>query len=326
MSTKKILVIGGAGYIGSHMVLYLQEHGFTPIVLDNLSTGHRHAVNEAAFTLGDAKDRAILEALFKEQDVMAVMYFASFIQVGESIHQPGKYYENNVATAIHLLNEIVKARIKYFIFSSSAAVYGEPQYTPIDEQHPLSPINPYGHSKAMVEQILQDFANSYNFSYASLRYFNAAGADPLGRLQEAHDPETHLIPLLLQSLLHHKKVTLFGTDYPTADGTCIRDYIHVNDLCSAHLLALEALTKGQKQCIYNLGNGRGYSVQEVIQAVEKITGKKVSITYGKRRIGDPAVLVADSRKINKELNWNPEYPNIEEIIQHAWNAMQSIPA
>lgn len=324
MHTKKILVIGGAGYIGSHMVLCLQEAGFTPIVFDNLSTGHRDAVFNAEFILGDLNDLYAIEDAFATHDFLAVMHFASFIQVGESVIHPAKYYQNNVAATLNLLNTMLKARVKHFIFSSTAAVYGEPVYTPIDEQHLLCPVNPYGHSKRMVEQMLADYSHAYDFHYASLRYFNAAGADPQGRVRERHDPETHLIPLILQAANGDREaITVYGRDYPTPDGTCIRDYIHVSDICQAHLLALQELTECHTSSIYNLGNGHGHSVQQVIDAASKVTGNTINVINSARRAGDPAVLVADSSLARKKLGWVPQY-TLMEMIEHAWQMTEAL--
>lgn len=314
-----ILVVGGAGYIGSHMVRCLQQAGFNLIVLDNLSTGHRDAVTEAELIVGDMADACLLDRIFSKYSIAAVMHFASYIQVGESVLDPSKYYLNNVAATLQLLASMRKHNVKHFIFSSTAAVYGEPQYTPIDEKHPLNPINPYGLGKRMVEQVLEDFARAYDFNYIALRYFNAAGADPAGELAERHEPESHLIPLILQVAAGEREfISVYGRDYPTVDGTCIRDYIHVVDLCTAHLLALKKLLSGQKTGIYNLGTGQGYSVQEVIDTAAKVTGREIATRDGDRRAGDPAVLVADPAKACVELNWKPIYSDLETIIKHAW--------
>lgn len=322
MHTKPILVVGGAGYIGSHMVLCLQKAGYTPVVLDDLSTGHRDALMNVEFIEGGLFDTALLEKLFAKYDFSAVMHFASFIQVGESVQYPAKYYQNNVAATLHLLDAMLKAQVKHFIFSSTAAVYGEPQYTPINEQHPITPMNPYGHSKRMIEIILADYANAYGLHFASLRYFNAAGADPAGRLCERHDPETHLIPLILQAASGQRPaITVYGRDYPTSDGTCVRDYIHVSDLCDAHLLALKALWNGKQTAIYNLGTGEGYTVQQVIDVAKAVTGRQINVIDGERRAGDPVVLVADATLAKKELGWAPRYPELKTIIEHAWQAM-----
>lgn len=313
---KKILVIGGAGFIGSHMVLALNRAGYEPIVLDNLSTGHRKAVINAKLIVGDIQDTQLLDAVFNQHQVHGVMHFASFIQVGESVTHPIKYYQNNVAATLQLLSKIIEYKIKYFVFSSSASVYGEPQYTPLDECHPCQPINPYGYSKLMVEQMLLDFAHAYDFHYAALRYFNAAGSDPAGRLHECHDPESHLIPLLVQAAHQHKPFSIYGNDYATSDGTCIRDYIHVNDLCDAHLAALQLIERERTNKIYNLGNGQGWSVLEVINTAEHVFNQTIPINFIDRRAGDPAVLVADAKLAHRELAWRPQY-NLSDMINHA---------
>lgn len=318
-----ILIVGGAGYIGSHMAMYLQKEGFNPIVLDNLSTGHRDAVQTAQFIEGDLADSYLLDEIFSKFDIAGVMHFASYIQVGESVLDPSKYYLNNVAATLQLLASMHKHKVKHFIFSSTASVYGEPAYTPIDENHPLRPINPYGLSKRMIEQVLEDFSKAYDFTYTALRYFNAAGADPESGLAERHDPETHLIPLLLEVAAGDREaITVFGRDYPTPDGTCIRDYIHVMDLCSAHLAALKQLLNGCPSGVYNLGTGQGYSVQEVIDRVIQVTKKPIKILSGNRRAGDPAVLVADPTRAISELKWKPRYSDLDTIIQHAWRVLQ----
>jgi len=319
MLTNPILVVGGAGYIGSHMVVCLKQAGFTPIVFDNLSTGHRDAVLDAEFIQGDLADVTLLDEVFAQHHFLAVMHFASFIQVGESVQQPAKYYQNNVTNTLNLLQALLKHKVKHFIFSSTAAVYGDPQSILMDEAHPKNPVNPYGHTKRMVEIMLEDFSRSYDFHFMSLRYFNAAGADPAGRLRERHEPETHLIPLLLQAAAGQRaSVTLYGKDYATPDGTCIRDYIHVMDLCEAHLLALKALLDGKKSNTYNLGTGQGHSVKQVIDVAQKVTQKNIPIIEGERRPGDPAILVADPTRAIHELGWVPNYSSLEKIIEDAW--------
>jgi UDP-glucose 4-epimerase len=306
------------------MVQVLRQANLTPIVLDNLSTGHRDAVLDAELMVGDMADTALLNQLFTKYHFSAVMHFASFIQVGESVKDPALYYNNNVAGTLNLLNAMLRWKVNKFIFSSSAAVYGEPLYTPIDEKHRIAPINPYGHSKRMVEQILEDYAHAYELQFAILRYFNAAGADPDGKLSERHNPETHLIPLILQAARDAKSMTVFGRDYPTIDGTCVRDYIHVSDLCRAHLLALQALNEGKKSCTYNLGTGQGHSVQQVIDVAREIVQQPIQIIEGHRRSGDPAILVADARSAMHELNWQPKYPDLRSIIEHAWKVQPFI--
>lgn len=325
INSPSILVVGGAGFIGSHMVWQLKQAGYTPIILDNLSKGHAHAALDSKLIIGDMHDTKLLQAIFDEYAISAVMHFASFIEVGESVQLPLKYYQNNVAATLNLLEIMMKNQIKYFIFSSTAAVYGQPQYAPIDEAHPLLPINPYGHSKLMVEQIIKDIANSSDLHFAILRYFNAAGAHQDGILGEMHEPESHLIPLVLQTALGKRKaITIFGDDYNTPDGTCIRDYIHVLDLCEAHLLALRQLLAGQESIICNLGTGQGYSVLEVVNRAKEITQQPIPISIGQRRMGDPAVLVAQSQLAKELLAWEPIYSNLGTIIQDAWRYYATI--
>lgn len=314
-----ILVVGGAGYIGSHLVKELVEKEQV-IVLDNLSTGHRYLVDErAVFIQGDLGNRADLDSIFDKYPIKAVMHFAANSLVGESVVNPLKYYQNNVAATLTLLETMLKFNVKNFIFSSTAATYGIPNVEMITENCPTNPINPYGCSKLMVEQILADFAAAYGLNYVVLRYFNAAGAHESAEIGEDHYPETHLIPIVLQHLSgQREKISVFGTDYDTPDGTCIRDYIHVTDLARAHILALEALLDGKKKtAVYNLGNGLGYSVKEVIETCERVTGRKAVIEYTDRRPGDPARLVASSQKIYEELGWKAEN-SLEEIIASAW--------
>ncbi|MGG3564927.1 UDP-glucose 4-epimerase GalE [Neobacillus rhizosphaerae] len=315
-----ILVVGGAGYIGSHLVKELVEKEEV-VVLDNLSTGHRAAVDSRAiFVKGDLGNEEDLQMVFRSYPIKAVMHFAAYSLVGESVVDPLKYYENNVAATLTLLKVMMKFNVKNFIFSSTAATYGIPEVELIDEMSATAPINPYGHSKLMVEKILADFSKAYGLNYVVLRYFNAAGAHKSAVIGESHDPETHLIPIVLQQLLgQREKVAVFGTDYDTPDGTCIRDYIHVTDLAEAHILALEALLTEKKSAeVYNLGNGLGYSVKEVIETCEKVTGVKANVEMADRRAGDPARLVASSQKILTELGWKAER-NLEQIIADAWN-------
>jgi len=314
----KVLVVGGAGYIGSHMVKMLGRLGCEVVTLDDLSSGHRDAVLCGRFVAGDMADRRVLDAVLAD-GVDAVMHFASFIQVGESVREPAKYYRNNVVNTLALLDAMRDHGVLRFIFSSTAATFGEPQYVPIDEAHPQAPINPYGRSKWMIEQILKDYDAAYDMKSVSLRYFNAAGADPEGELGERHDPETHLIPLVLQAAAGIRpNVSVFGRDYPTPDGTCIRDYIHIEDLCSAHWLALQSLMGGGSSAAFNLGNGNGFSVQEVIDTARKVTSRPIAVVEGPRREGDPARLVADSTAIRTQLGWQPQYPDLETIVAHAW--------
>ena len=319
----KLLIVGGAGYIGSHMVKHLIQCGHDPIVFDNLSTGHRDAVRDAQLIEGDLADSRALKKLFNTHEFDAVMHFASFSQVAESVKKPDVYYLNNVACTINLLHAMMNANIKQFVFSSTAAIFGEPQRIPIDESHPKLPINAYGRSKLMVEHILQDLDQAFELKSVSLRYFNAAGADESGDIGERHLPETHLIPILLQTALGiREKAVVFGSDYPTQDGTCIRDYVHVSDLCEAHMAALNYLNKEQASNCFNLGNGEGFSVEEVIDAVKKVTGKNFDVVYENRRKGDPAILVADSKLARQVLDWRPRYTDLETIIQHAWQFEQ----
>ncbi|MCS1394265.1 UDP-glucose 4-epimerase GalE [Lysinibacillus boronitolerans] len=314
-----ILVVGGAGYIGSHLVKELVKSQDV-VVLDNLSTGHCWAVNtRAIFVQGDLGDPTTIQYIFNTYKIEAVLHFAACSLVGESVINPLKYYENNVVATLNLLKMMKQYQINKFIFSSTAATYGMPNVDDIDEETPTQPINPYGQSKLMVEQILADFAHSYGLKYVVLRYFNAAGADETAEIGESHDPETHLIPIILQHLGGHRDyISVFGTDYDTPDGTCIRDYIHVTDLANAHLLALEALLENRiATATYNLGNGDGYSVKQIIETCEQITGKKANVQNVERRPGDPAKLVANADKIYAELGWKPRL-DIQDIIKSAW--------
>lgn len=323
MSEGVVLVVGGAGYIGSHMVKALCESGRKVVVLDNLVSGHRDAVAEGAtFVEGEMADRELLGDLFQRNEITAVMHFGAFIEVGESVRAPGKYYGNNVAATLVLLEAMVQHGVRTFIFSSTAAVYGEPCYTPIDEAHPCAPINPYGRTKWMVETILRDYQQAHDLRSVSLRYFNAAGADPGGSLAERHEPETHLIPIVLEAAAGRRPhVAVYGRDYPTADGTCVRDYVHVTDLCQAHLLALRYLEEGGSSAAFNLGNGGGFSVQEVIGTARAVTGRAIEVVDGPRRDGDPAVLVADATAARDVLGWQPAYASLEPIVEHAWRAL-----
>jgi len=320
---EKILVVGGAGYIGSHMVKALLKADFEVLVLDNLSTGYRELLTGGTFVQGSLGDNELIDHLFQEHRIDAVMHFAAFSQVGESVQNPLKYYRNNIAETVSLVDAMVRHRVGRFIFSSTAAVYGEPVRTPIAEDHPRQPTNPYGESKLCVERMLEDCDRAHGLRSISLRYFNAAGADASGAIGEMHDPETHLIPLVLKSALSQKPVRIFGTDYPTPDGTCIRDYVHVSDLAQAHLLALRALLDGSGSCVYNLGNSIGYSVRQVIDLAGKVTGRTIPIVEEPRRAGDPATLVADSGKIKRALNWRPDYEDLENIIATAWKWIQN---
>ncbi|WP_416560649.1 UDP-glucose 4-epimerase GalE [Limnohabitans sp. yimb22184] len=319
-----VLVIGGAGYIGSHMVKLLGRRGCDVTTLDNLSNGHRDAILFGSFVEGDVADRFLLAQLLETGNFDAVMHFASFIQVGESMKHPAKYYENNVSNTLNLLGAMLTANVKRFIFSSTAATFGSPQYTPMDEMHPQNPINPYGRSKLMIEKVLDDYDRAYGLRSVCLRYFNAAGADPDGELGERHNPETHLIPLVLQTASGLRSdIEVFGRDYDTPDGTCVRDYIHINDLCEAHWLALQSLMRGAGSQRYNLGNGNGFSVQEVIDAAKRVTGRSIAIRDAPRRDGDPARLVADSTLARRQLGWEPKITDLETIVRHAWRWEQS---
>ncbi|WP_341739159.1 UDP-glucose 4-epimerase GalE [Microcoleus sp. CAWBG640] len=317
-----ILVTGGAGYIGSHAVLALKHAGYNVLILDNLVYGHSDLVEQVLkveLVVGDTNDRALLDKIFATHNIAAVMHFSAYAYVGESVTDPAKYYRNNVIGTITLLEAMIAAGVKKIVFSSTCATYGVPQKIPLTEDHPQHPINPYGTTKLMVEQILSDFDTAYNFKSVCFRYFNAAGADPSGLLGEDHNPETHLIPLVLLTALDKRdSISIFGTDYDTPDGTCIRDYIHVNDLASAHLLGLEYLLNGGKSDVFNLGNGGGFSVKEVIEAAREVTGKEIKTVECDRRPGDPPALVGSSEKAIKTLGWSPEYPHIKDIISHAW--------
>ncbi|MFZ5633037.1 MAG: UDP-glucose 4-epimerase GalE [Bacillota bacterium] len=314
-----VLVTGGAGYIGSHVVKELLKRGHNVVTLDNLSKGHRSAVPGGVFVHGECGDKVLVRDLVREYQITAVVHLAADSLVGESMSRPEKYCQNNLGNGIGFLTALVEAGVGQFILSSTAAVYGEPEYTPIDENHPTRPVNVYGGTKLMLEEILGWYGRAYGLRYISLRYFNAAGADPGGEIGEDHNPETHLIPLVIQAALgNREKVTIYGTEYPTPDGTCVRDYIHVTDLAVAHVLALEALQAGGPPATYNLGNEQGHSVREVVEAVHRVTGRDFVVEEGPPREGDPAVLVASSQKIRRELNWKPLYGDLEEIVRSAW--------
>jgi UDP-glucose 4-epimerase len=324
MKKSTFLVIGGAGYIGSHLVKALIEQQEQVVIIDNLSAGSASAVLGGELIIHDFDNREFLDSLFSKTKFDGVFHFASQIVVSESVKDPGKYYRANTAATLTLLEAMRDHKVGPLVFSSTAAVYGEPLYTPIDEQHPTNPLNPYGRSKLMVEHMLADFASAYNQKYIALRYFNAAGADPQARIGESHDPETHLIPLALQAISGKRPpLQLFGQDYATPDGTCIRDYIHVDDLASAHILAIHHLNNGGESGIFNLGSNYGYSVNEVIQTAAYVTGKDVPLTYAPRRAGDPASLVADASLAKKTLGWQPKYTDLNQIIQHAWSWEQA---
>ncbi len=316
----KILVTGGAGYIGSHVVKLLGKRGYEVLVIDNLSTGHKEAVLYGNLEIVDLAGKKEINKVLKEFNPDAVMHFAAAIEVAESVENPAKYYRNNTVNTLNLLESMVDNDIKNFIFSSTAAVYGMPEKVPVKEDSPLNPINPYGQSKAFVEKILNDFDKAYDFKYISLRYFNVAGADPEGELGQSYQNATHLITRALKTAKgEYEKLYIFGTDYPTSDGTAIRDYIHVMDLAEAHILALDYLLKEKKSDIFNLGYGHGYSVKEVVETAKKVTGIDFPVEETDRRPGDPAVLIADSTKAKRVLNWKPKYDNLEFIIKTAWN-------
>jgi UDP-glucose 4-epimerase len=317
----RVLVVGGAGYIGAHMSKMLNEAGHEVVVLDNLSTGHRQAIRWGVFEKAALADGARVEAIFAKYRFDAIMHFAAVSNVAESVHEPLKYYRNNVGDVVSLLDAMRRHQVRRFIFSSTAAVYGEPRQDLIDELHPLQPINPYGAGKLVVERMLAECAAAYNFHSIALRYFNAAGADPSAQIGESHWPESHLIPRVLRLAAGGTlNFRIYGDDYPTPDGTCIRDYVHVNDLCSAHLLALGYIAGDGPGVFdaFNLGNGRGYSVREVIAAVEAVTGKPVKVEMAARRQGDPARLVADGGKAKAVLGWSPSNSTITNIIETAW--------
>jgi len=313
-----ILVVGGAGYIGSHMVKLLLEKNYSVIILDNFSTGHRRLVTGGRLIEGNLGNTDLLNNIFSTHRIDVVMHFAAFSLVGESVQVPLKYYRNNVSETISLLDTMIGHGIKRFIFSSTAAVYGEPEKIPIAEDHPLNPTNPYGNTKLTVERMLAHCDTAHGLKSISLRYFNAAGAHPSGTIGEMHNPESHLIPLVLQAALSETPVKIFGSSYPTKDGTCIRDYIHVCDLAQAHLLALLALLEGSETQVFNLGNSVGFSVRQVIELARKVTGRAIEAIEHERRPGDPAILVADSGKARRILGWSPAYENLETIIESAW--------
>lgn len=322
-----ILVCGGAGYIGSHTVEELVSKGEEVVVLDNLQKGHKSAVNpKAKLYIGDLRDEAALDRVFKENNIEAVIDFAAESLVGESVENPLKYYDNNVYGTVCLLKKLNEYNVKKIVFSSTAATYGEPENIPILENDKTVPTNPYGETKLSVEKMLKWSDNAYGIKYVVLRYFNAAGAHISGKIGEDHTPESHLIPIILQVALgKREKIMIFGDDYPTEDGTCIRDYIHVTDLATAHILAVEKLRKDNTSATYNLGNGKGFSVKEVIAVARAVTGKEIPAQVAPRRAGDPAVLIASSDKIIKELGWNPKYNTLEEIMKTAWNWHSSHP-
>lgn len=320
-----ILIVGGAGYIGSHVNKVLNERGYETIILDNLSYGHEESVKWGTLCKCDLANINEVDDIFTKYDINAVMHFSSFIDVGESVRNPEKYYNNNVVNTMNLLNVMLKHDVKKFIFSSTCATYGIPQKIPLTENHPQNPINPYGWTKLMVERILKDYDTAYGLKSVILRYFNASGADESGIIGEWHNPETHLIPLILDAAMGKREdIKIFGTDYDTPDGTCIRDYIHVTDLADAHILSLEYLNKNNQSNQFNLGNGQGFSVREVIESVKRVTGRNFNVTQTQRREGDPAILMGSSKKAKDTLGWDPQYVNIDKIIETAWNWHQKL--
>ena len=318
-----ILVTGGAGYIGSHTRYFLQKQGYRVIVVDDLERGHKEAVPNDILRVVNLRDTEKLTSLLRDEKVDAVIHFAAYIAVGESTKVPDKYFSNNVCGSMSLFEAMLGAGVKRVVFSSTAAAYGTPQRVPITEDEPFAPINPYGESKVMVEKILEWLDKYQEFRSIRLRYFNACGAEPEAGLGERHDPETHLIPLILRAVQTGKPVTLFGDDYPTEDGTCIRDYIHVSDLAEAHIFALEHLLKGGASEVFNVGTGEGQSVKQVLSAVERVTGQKVPFEMGPRREGDPASLVADSNKLQTKLGWKPKRADMDRIVSDAWKFAQA---
>ncbi len=316
---EKILVCGGAGYIGSHVNKMLNQQGYETVVFDNLVYGHKEAVKWGELVVGDLADQHALKGLFDKYEFDAVFHFAAYAYVGESVDDPEKYYYNNVANTLNLLHAMKEHGVNRIIFSSTCATYGESKLVPITEDMPQNPINPYGASKLMVERIFKDYSKAYGLRFVVLRYFNAAGADPDGEIGESHNPETHIIPLILDAASGARpNVKIFGTDYDTQDGSCVRDYIHVSDLASAHLLALKYLERGGKSDFFNLGNEKGTSVLEVVESVRRVTGKEFITIYTERRPGDPAKLVGSSRKAREILGWKPEFDDIDTIVSHAW--------
>lgn len=323
MAAKTVLVVGGAGFIGSYVNKMLAEAGFDTVVFDNLSRGHSANVTHGTFVHGDLNHLDDLEAVFSNYPIDAVMHFAAFIDVGESVLDPLKYYINNVGGTLNLLRTMIHHGTPPLVFSSTAAIFGTPLNPLVDEKHPHNPINPYGEGKLFVETVLQDCDKAYGLKSCCLRYFNATGGDPDGIIKNRQTRPTNLIPIALRSLLTPSgSLTINGTDYPTPDGTCVRDYIHIHDLAMAHLLALRSLMDGSPSSCYNLGNGHGFSIREVIAAVQQVTGRPVHAVEGPRRPGDPPILVADAKKARLELGWNPHYPSLERMIEHAWQTMQ----
>lgn len=324
---KKILVTGGAGYIGSHAVKGLLEKGYEVVVIDNLQTGYLKAVDErAVFYEGDIRDKTFLKSVFSKEQIIGVLHFAANSLVGESMVKPLEYFDNNVHGTQLLLEQMIEYRIQHMVFSSTAATYGEPIYMPIDEKHPLQPISPYGEAKLMMEKVIDWTSKAHDIHYVSLRYFNVAGAHVSGLIGESHQPETHLIPIILQIPNGERdKLSVYGKDYDTPDGTCIRDYIHIEDLIDAHILALEYLLEGGQNQVFNLGSGEGYSILEMLQAASQVTEKEIPYEITQRRLGDPAVLIASNEKAKKLLKWTPKHTDVHSIIQSAWRYHQKFP-
>ncbi len=321
MKKRTILIAGGAGFIGSHVNKMLHQAGYHTVVLDNLSRGNQLAVRYGNFIEGDIGDSPTLSKIFKQYQIDAVMHFAAFLDIGESVRNPAQYYLNNVVKTFTLLTTMLQHQVKTFIFSSSAAIFGIPQTDLISEKHPCSPINPYGESKWIIEKLTRDFDMAYGLKSCCLRYFNAAGGDPQREIKNYQTQVTNLIPLTLRNIKMDQPMTIFGTDYPTRDGTCIRDYIHIDDLGTAHILGMEQLFAGASSTAYNLGNGQGHSVQEVISTIEKVVGQKVRVIKGARRPGDPPILLANAQKAAYELGWKPCYLSLEAMVEHAWMAL-----
>ena len=318
-----ILVVGGAGYIGSHTNKELTKRGYSTVVYDNLIYGHKESVRDGILEIGDLADGGRLDEVFEKYPIEAVIHFAAYAYVGESVKEPSKYYNNNVINTIHLLDTMRKYGVNNIIFSSTCATYGVPAKVPITEDMPQSPINPYGATKLMIERVMADYHAAYGLNYCCLRYFNAAGADPECEIGESHDPETHLIPLILMAAAGDREaISIFGTDYETEDGTCVRDYIHVTDLADAHIRALEYLKNGGESGCFNLGNGKGESVRHVIETVKKVTERNICVKEEARRPGDPPVLIGSAEKAERVLGWKPRYSDIETIVRHAWEWYQ----
>jgi UDP-glucose 4-epimerase len=322
----KILVTGGAGYIGSHVNKKLNEEGFETVIFDNLGNGHKEFVKWGELIVGDLGNKEQLEGVFEKHKIEAVVHMTAFIEVGESVRDPEKFYFNNVVNTLNLLSVMRKHGVNKIIFSSTAAVFGVPQYLPIDEVHPLVPLNAYGKTKMAIEMIFKDYDIAYGLKSVVFRYFNASGADAGGEIGEWHNPETHLIPIVFEVVAGTRlEMKINGNDFPTPDGTCIRDYVHVTDLATAHVLGLRKLLAGGDSTTYNLGYGKGFSNKEVVEMVKKVVGKDFLVVYGERRVGDSPALVASSEKIRKELGWKPEYDNLELIIKTAWNWFEKKP-